>query len=398
MSGHVGDSASSLELLAINWRDPQHPEAGGAEVHLHELLRRCVAAGHRVTQLASGFPGGAAETRLDGVRIVRRGRWFDANWALARAYRRERRASRFDLVIEDINKIPFMTPLYARSPVLAVVPHLFGTTVFREAAWPFAAYVWAHELLLPWVYRQTDFMVISESTRDDLVARGIDAGRIRVVPVGLDHTLYRPDPAVAKCAAPLIVYVGRLRRYKGIEDLVHAMRRVRVRRPDAELRIVGDGPYRCSLERLCREEPGVTVTGWVSAAEKVRILREAWVAVYPSAKEGFGLTVIEANACGTPVVATRVPGLRDAVSEDISGLLVPHADPARLAEAVLRVVEDDTLRARLAVGGLEWARRFSWDRAGELMLETIAWTLARSGGQTRAVAGVRGRVTRDGAP
>ncbi|HWN82150.1 MAG TPA: glycosyltransferase, partial [Candidatus Udaeobacter sp.] len=109
---------SRVRVLAFNWRDPGHPEAGGAEIHLHEILRRFVRAGHPVTQLASAFPGGAPRATLDGVEIVRRGRWFDANWALRRAYERELDRTAFDLVIEDINKIPFFTPTFVRQPVL----------------------------------------------------------------------------------------------------------------------------------------------------------------------------------------------------------------------------------------------------------------------------------------
>jgi len=372
-----------LDLLAFNWRDPEHPEAGGAEVHLHELLRRFVTAGHQVTLLASGFRGGAATAALDGVEIRRHGHWFDANWALRRAYLQLVRRRSFDLVIEDINKIPFFTPRYARSPVLAVVPHLFGTTVFREASWPLAAYVYAHERLIPRVYRQTDFLVISESTRADLVARGLAEERIKVVPVGLDHQLYRPAATVAKSPEPLVVYLGRIRRYKGVQDLVQAMREVRQRVPAARLMVVGDGPYRGAIEQLARQVPGVEVTGFVSAERKLEILRQAWVAVYPSAKEGFGLTVIEANACGTPVVATRVPGLQDAVAEGRSGLLVPHGDRAALAAALVRVLTDGELREQLTAGGMEWARSFTWDNAARLALEVVRSTVARAAGTAR---------------
>jgi glycosyltransferase involved in cell wall biosynthesis len=200
-----------LRLLAFNWRDPHHPEAGGAEVHLHEILKRFAARGHQVTQLASGFAGGAGEEWIDGVRVVRRGNWYDANWALRRAYRRELGGEDFDLIIEDLNKLPFLTPAFARAPVLAVVPHLFGSAVFAEAPWPLAAYVYAHELLIPRVYRDIDFLVISESTRADLIARGLAGERIRVVPVGIDQETYAADPGVERSDAPLILHLGRVR-------------------------------------------------------------------------------------------------------------------------------------------------------------------------------------------
>ena len=122
-----------MNVLAFNWRDPRHPEAGGAELHLFEILRRCVRDGDRVVWLAERFPGAPAEDRIEGIEIHRAGSWYNAHLALGSLYRRRFRGERFDLVLEDINKVPFFTPLFAGVPVLAVVPHLFGSAVFREA-------------------------------------------------------------------------------------------------------------------------------------------------------------------------------------------------------------------------------------------------------------------------
>lgn len=352
-----------MRFLAFNWRDPHHPEAGGAEVHLQEILRRFVSWGHEVTQLSSGFAGGAREEEIDGVRVIRRGNWYNANWMLRRAYGREFRDLDFDLVLEDINKVPFFTPTFARQPVLAIVPHLFGTAVFSEASWPLAAYVYAHELLIPHIYRHTDFFVISESTRTDLVARGIPAEQIRVVPVGVDHSTYFPDPRVQKSPIPLILHLGRIRRYKGIQTLVDVMPRVRERVPEAELWVVGAGPYEASLAARARGVPGVRLLGRRPEAEVVNLLRQAWVVASASVKEGWGLTMLEGNACGTPAVATRVPGLVDSVIHEETGLLVPFGDRAALAAALVRVLEDASLRRRLAEGARRFALGFTWERA-----------------------------------
>jgi glycosyltransferase involved in cell wall biosynthesis len=351
-----------VRVLAFNWRDPEHPEAGGAELHLHEILRRFVRDGHEVTQLASGFAGGAPETAIDGVQVVRRGRWFDANWALRRAYARDLGQRSFDLVIEDINKVPFFTPTFVREPVLAVVPHLFGTAVFSEAPWALAAYVYAHERWIPRVYRRVDFLAISDSTRDDLVARGIPAAQVTVVPVGVDHATFHPDPRVAKHPKPLILHLGRIRKYKGIQDLIAALPAVRARVPDTELWVVGSGPYQSPLERGARGVAGVRFLGRRPLSEVVDLLRAAWVVASASVKEGWGLTILEGNACGTAAVATRVPGLVDAVLDGETGLLAPHGDPPAMVEALVRVLSDSELRARLERGAIAYARTFTWDR------------------------------------
>lgn len=363
-----------MRVLALNWRDPGHPEAGGAEVHLFEILRRWVRRGASVTWIASGFPGAAASETRDGITVLRRGAWWNAHLAAAWTVRRELSGQRFDLVVEDVNKIPYFSPLYARAPVLAVVPHLFGTTVFAEASWPMALAVRAHEALLPWLYRRVPFLAISQSTKQDLVSRGLSRHRIAVSHCGLDHSRY--SPGGPKSEAPLVAYVGRLRRYKGVGVLLEAMDQLRRRLPGVRLAVLGDGPHRPALEARARALGlGETAefTGFLPAAEKVRRLRAAWVTALPSPKEGWGLTVVESNACGTPVVASRSPGLVDSVRDGESGILVPHGDAAALAAALERVLTDAELRRRLTEGGLQWARRFDWERCAE-----EAWQVARA--------------------
>jgi len=344
------------------------PAAGGAEVHLFEILRRWRARGHTVTWLAANFPGGAEEDERDGIRIIRAGAWWNANHTLPAAYRRRLSGERFDAVIEDINKLPFLAPRWTRAPVLAVVPHLFGTTVFAETAWPQGLYVLAHEALIPLVYHDVPFLAISESTRDDLVDRGIPEGNISVVHCGLDHERYRPT--APKADRPTVAFVGRLRRYKGVDVLLDAFARVVHDVPDAVLEVIGDGPHRGVLEARARQlgldpERQARFRGFVPAATKVEILSSAHVSVCPSPKEGWGLTVVESNACGTTVVASRSPGLVDSVRDGKTGLLVPHGDAAALAAAVTTVLTDAPLRARLEVEARAWAATFTWDRCAD---------------------------------
>ena len=354
---------SRPRLLAVNFRDPLHPEAGGAELHLEEILLEAVRQGWDVTWLATGFRGGTAEAEYRGIRVVRRGEWYDFNLLLPFVLRREFSNPPPDLVVEDINKVPCFTPWWTPAPVAAIIPHLFGTTAYREAPLPMAAYVQLLEALIPSAYRKAPFLVISESTRDDLVARGIPASRVTVVHCGLDHQRFRPDPAVPKAERPTVLYIGRLRRYKGVDWVMRAWPAVRARVPEARLVVVGDGPHREALEAAARRQAlgySVDFVGFLPAAEKVRLLREAWVLVQPSPKEGWGLTVVEAGACGTAVVAADSPGLRDSVRRDQTGLLVPYGDDGALADALVRVLQDRALRDRLASAGVEWAARFSW--------------------------------------
>lgn len=377
--------APSLRVIAFNWRDMRHPAAGGAEVHLHEILRRLVSRGHHVVQLSSGWRGAASRETVDGIEVRRAGAWWNANITLPALYVHERLHTQADIVLEDINKIPFFTPLFARVPVLGVVPHLFGRTVYHEASLPMAAYVHGWEQGIRPVYANTPLLAISESTRDDLVGRGLPGRHIAVSHCGLDHAIYTPgepthDPR-------LIVYLGRLQKYKGVQLALHALVRVRETLPDVRMVVIGDGPYRTALERQARTlgvAGVVEFRGFVPAADKVAWVRRAGVVVNPSPKEGWGLTMVESAACGTPVVASRSPGLRDSVRDGETGFLVPHGDVAALADRTIEILADPALRQRLAAGGLAWAARFTWDRCAA-EAETV---IRAAAGGSRDVAGL----------
>lgn len=362
-----------MRICAVNWRDIRNPEAGGAEVHLHEILSHLVRWGHEATLIAAAWPGCAGEETIDGIRVIRRGHWYDANFALPLFARGHFRRERYDVVLEDINKLPFFMPLVTKTPVVPVIPHLFGTTVFREANAAIALYVLSMERCIPLVFRRNRFMVISPSTKEDLAARGVDAARIEVVLCGLDHRRYR-NLGLERFAEPTIVHLGRLRKYKSVEVVLRAMVKIRETLPAAKLVVIGDGPHRSSLEneakRLALGE-SVRFPGFMGPEELVTFLNRAHLLVNPSPKEGWGLTVVEANACGLPVVASDRPGLRDSVRDAETGFLVPYGDDAAFAARSLEILTGRDLWLRLSAGALERVKELTWERCARETLDLI---------------------------
>jgi glycosyltransferase involved in cell wall biosynthesis len=361
-----------VHVIALNWRDLRNPRGGGAEVHMEEILRHIGRRGHRCTLLTSRFPGAPAEEDADGYRIVRAGHELDFNLVVPFLYRRVAAGDPPDVILDDINKIPFFSPLWTRVPVLAVIPHLMGTTVFQEVNPILAAAVFAAEQPVRRVYRNCHFEVISDSTRDDLVMRGFPADRIHVVPCGIDRARYHPDATVAKTPEPSLVYVGRIKRYKAVDHAIRALAAVRRYFPSCTLTIVGDGDGMTALRALTAElrlDGAVRFAGFLPHAEKIRLLQAAHVVVNPSVKEGWGLTNVEANACGTVCVAADSPGLRDSVKDGTTGLLYPWGDVEALAERVTRLLADADLRRRMESGALAWAESLTWARCGD---ETLA--------------------------
>lgn len=370
-----------MRVLMLNERDLSHPLAGGVEVHLEEIASRLASRhGIEMTVLCAAFPGAIPDEERRGIRYVRFGdRGFSYYAQLPARARRELAAGGYDLVIENLCKLLFFSRLWLRGvPHLALVHHLFGLSAFRQVSAPIAGYVVGTEALLPVVYRGWPFVVVSPSTRDDLVKRGIPRRDIRVVPNGLDHERY--SPGAEPTERDLVVFVGRLEHYKGVDLLLDAWLRVRAARPNARLVIVGSGTAGDEMRARAAQagfDGSVQFTGFAPDDEKVAWLRRATVVVQPSRKEGWGLTVLEANACGTPVVATDVPGLRDSVRHGTSGLLVAP-NPTALAASLVAVLGDDALRARLARGAVAWAERFRWEHVADAFADVVRAVAARA--------------------
>jgi glycosyltransferase involved in cell wall biosynthesis len=372
--------SAKRDILLVNWNDRTNPWAGGAEIHLHETFGRLARRGHRVTLLCSAYGDAPTEETLDGMEVVRVGGRYTFNFVLPAVLARRYRHRRFDVVVEALNKIPLCTPLFARAPVLGIGHHLFGATIFREVPPPLSLYVYASELAVPWVYRRVTMEVISQSTGHDFVVRGLSPDRIRVVYVGIDPEQYSAGSEEEKEEAPTLLALGRVRKYKGLDLVVDAVAQLaRSSHPEVRLVIAGTGNYLDALKEHVRRTGAdgcVRFAGRVTEEEKVRLYRSAWALVMTSPKEGWGLTCLEAQACGTPVIASDSPGLREAVRHDVSGLLVPHGDRARLVAAVDRFLQDESLRRRLRRGALEFAATFSWERAADETLELIEAAIA----------------------
>ncbi len=359
-----------MNILVLNWRDSKHPQAGGAEVHFHEIFRRFVKKGHTVVLLCTKWPGIEERDEQDGIIVYRWGHTYSFNWEAPLLVRKASRLHAIDCIIDDVNKLPFFSPQWFPKMKCGVIfHHLFGSTVFELAAYPFARYVQFLEAQGLRAYRNTPCCAVSRSTSSELVERGFSESKIRIIQNSVDTDTYSPD-AFATKQRDLLLYAGRLKKYKNIEIVIDAVKRLSDSGTSVRLAVAGTGDHQKNLETYARDAGvfgRVEFLGHVDEATKIDLYRKAAVFVNPSLKEGWGITNIEAGACGTAVVANNAPGLRDSVRDGETGLLYKENDCNDLVRCILAMLGNASLRTKFEEAGRAHALLYSWDESARKM-------------------------------
>ena len=372
--GKLGDLAATAGLRRIAilaWRDLDDPEAGGSELHASRVASLWAEAGIEVTMRTSYAAGHPQVSWRSGYRVIRKaGRYLVFPRAAFSEMMGWHGAS--DGLVEIWNGMPFFSPLWARRPTVAWLHHVHDS-MWEMTLSPRLASLGRHlEFdVAPLVYRNTPIVTLSNSSKDELVRKlHLRPQRITVVPPGIDPSF---APGGTRSETPLVVAVGRLVPVKRFHALIDALAAVRQRRPALRAVIVGEGYEREALEGQVRElgaEHWISLPGRVDAPALLDLYRQAWVLASASAHEGWGMTITEAAACGTPAVATRIAGHTDAIVHERTGLLVD--DPIEMGAAIERLIADDALRASLSAGALSYATRFTWGATARGTLEVLA--------------------------
>jgi len=363
-----------MNVLVLNWRDMKHPEAGGAEVHFQQIFSRFVANGHSVFLLTTRFPGSRSQDIQDGIIVYRWAHTYTFNWEVPFLVRRVMKMHAIDCIVDDVNKIPFFSPRwFPHIPCGVIFHHLFGATIFSLAAYPLALYVLLLEKLGAIGYGHTPCCTVSQSTAHELVGLGFHKERIRIIENSVDTERYSPDKKIAKDPS-LIVYAGRLKKYKNVSLLIDAVKKVNESGRVLSLAIAGTGDDENNLKAQVRRlgmEKSVEFFGFVDEEAKIGLYRKAIAFVNPSKKEGWGITNIEAAACGTAVVANNVAGLRDSVKHNETGLLFHENDLDDFVRCLCMVLDNKEMRGVFEENGRKWAMGFSWDESYKKMEQWI---------------------------
>lgn len=356
----------SYRILFFNWRDTKHTWGGGAETYIQETAERLVQSGHKVTIFCGNDNKSPRNEVVNGVQIVRRGGNYTVYfWAFI--YYTLRFRKYFDIVIDCENGIPFLTPLYVRKPIFLLIHHIHQDVFRRHLMFPFseiAAYIESD--VMTFLYKHHYILTVSESSKKQILALGLGTeDTIDVVNPGIETKLFRRKK---KTTEPSLVYVGRLKPYKNVHVAIKAFRKVLDEFPSAIFTIAGDGESMDDLQKLAKNldmKDNIKFLGQVTDQQKADLFAKSWVAVQPSTVEGWGITVIEANAAGTPVVASHVKGLQESVVDNETGILVPVNQSKMFAAAITGLFSNKKKRSKLSSNALKWSKNFSWDKSAK---------------------------------
>lgn len=363
-------------VLILSWRDIGHPDAGGSETYLHEIFSR-IGKDHEVTYLSARAPGLPGREIRDGIMYIRvGGRLSVIPLALLTVLRHRRH---WDVVVDVINGLPFATPLVRRRGILALTHHV------HHEQWRMVYPDWRGRLgwfvesrLCPVLYRARPTVTVSDASRKDLLRLGFDPSRVTVVRNALSpsRTTIWPLPS----AQPRLVCLGRLVPHKRIEHALQVVAELRSDLPEVALDIIGGGYWREPLQAYAAAlgiSDNVLFHGHVSDAARDAVLARAWVHLFPSVKEGWGLAVTEAGAFDVPSVAYRsAGGVRESIDHGRSGLLVE--DLSELCDATRTLLTDHELRTRLGAAASAKASSRSWNDAAREMAIALAAATQRS--------------------
>jgi glycosyltransferase involved in cell wall biosynthesis len=354
-----------MRILCLNWRDVQNPEAGGAEVFTHEVMRRLAKKGHEMTLFTSRFKGCQLNENINGVDIIREGNKYSV-YKKAKRYL-EDHSCQYDVIIDEINTRPFFVPKFVKEKrVVALIHQLAREFWFYETKFP-VNYIGYYYLEKKWLsnYKNEQTLTVSNSTRADLEAMGFK--KVFVVPEGLNVT---PLSKVnQKEANPTVVFMGRLKKAKLPHHALRAFLSIKREIHDAKMWIIGDGYLRKKLESSSIKD--VTFYGHISNEKKYELLSRAHIILVPAVREGWGLVITESNAMGTPAIGYDVHGLRDSIRHGETGILIRERSPEEMAHQTILLLRDSNRLYEYSTNALEFSKQFSWDKTAESFLRVL---------------------------
>jgi len=349
-----------MRILWLAHRDPMNPRAGGAERIIREVGKRLAMSGNDVTLLSGGWRNCIKYDELDGIHIIRIGYRIGPHLQLPILLIK----NNYDLVIADLgHAVPWISPIILRKKTIVSFLHLHSRSLPGQVGKLMAYSITAIEKLYFIIYHKYNFVTISQTSFNDLLGLGLRANRILVINPGVNSDLFISG---TKTEHPTIVYFGGMRPYKRPEEVLYLLRGLLTEFPTIELIMIGDGPSRSYLEKLCSElklTKNVRFTGRISNEQLAKTVSSSWLNIHCSVTEGWGISITEAASAGTPTVAYRVPGVSESVEDGINGVTVDDGDRKALVLAAKTILYNPQ---KWWSSSIEVAKKYSWDKTAEM--------------------------------
>ncbi|MEY3806950.1 MAG: hypothetical protein RIR69_1762 [Actinomycetota bacterium] len=368
--------SSGIDTIeSFAWRDLADPDAGGSEVHADHVMTRWAEAGLSIHHRTSTHDTPETFGR-HGYRVTRKGGRYSV-FGRVIFTRLFTRAHRSTAIVEIWNGVPWFSQLWGNR-VHSVWLHHIHEDMWSESLPKMLAPIarWVETSFAPLLYRRTHITTLATTTRDELISRGYRPEIVTVAEPGIDPR-FVPDLS-RKTQNPTLIAVGRLAPVKRFPLLLTMFSDVVTHIPDAHLTIAGDGPDRETLQQLIAHlglENSVTLAGRVTDEELLHLYQSRWLLVSASHSEGWGMTITEAAASGTPCVVTNNHGHSAAAVQNQTGLIVDN--DSEMVSAIVDLLTDNDRRELLQHGALQHAQRFQWDRTAALLLEALTKSISQ---------------------
>ncbi len=358
-----------VKILWLAHRDPLNPKAGGAERTIYEVCIRLVKKGHKITLLTGGWEGCEQTEDLHGIKIYRFKKSVGPHLALPIFLLK----NGYDLVVNDLgHAVPWISSTIMNKHNIVFFRHLHARSLPGQVNFLLAKVITAIEKCYFIFYPNTLFMTESTTSKNDLLKLGIKEDKIVMNPPGVNLNLFHPIP---KTQNPVLVYFGGMRKYKRPQECLFLLKSLLEKMKLVDLFIIGVGPEEPTLKKLASElnlKDHAIFKGRVSDTELSSIVASSWLNVHTSVTEGWGLSILEASAAGTPTVAYNVPGVRDAIEDQMNGIKVRDGDRKALSNAAFSILSNPK---RWWSTPIEVAKKYEWDKTVELW-ETLIQEIA----------------------
>jgi glycosyltransferase involved in cell wall biosynthesis len=369
-----------MRFLFTVYRDIKHPHAVGGDIYLWELARGLAKRGHQVCVISSAFKGASSKEIIADVEVVRIKNSITLPFSVFKTYRHQAQKG-IDAVIEEAiggQRLPFFGALYVKQPLIAVW-HQRNQKVFKQQYSPIIALPLSlFEYFLATLYRKKTIVTPSLTAKNTLLPLGFKSTRVKVVYDGVDETFH--DITTFDKRENIIVCLGKLRRYKRFDQAIIGFSKALPHlKSSCKLVIAGkvseiEKNHIQNLKQLTKKlniENRVDFRINLTEEEKFELLRKSKMLLQPSPVEGFSIVIIEANRCGTPVVASDgVP--TDVVRNGVNGFVYPFGDTDLLAQNIVKFFDDNRLWQNLSTSSLNWSTQFSWENSVSTFIKVIS--------------------------